>query len=76
MRNQVKQDDSSLGLIIGITAIMLMGYTVGSPNVAPMLPPSMERPFTQLHKELHWFGSKAVQSASESLQRAADLVSG
>jgi hypothetical protein len=76
MRNVVKRDDSSLGLLIGISAIMLMGYTVGSPNVAPMLPRTMERPFTQLHKELHEFGSRAAQSAIDTWQRAADLVSG
>ncbi len=76
MRNQVKQDESSRGMLLGISAIMLMGYVMGSPDVAPMLPQSMERPFTQLHKELHQIGIKATDSAIGTWQRASELVLG
>ena len=76
MSKKVKQDGSSLGFLTGITAVILVGYTVGSPNVAPMLPPTMERPFARLHNELHGFGSRAARSAFDNWQRVADRVSG
>lgn len=76
MRNQVKREESSLGLVLGISAVLMMGYAVGSPQVAPMLPPSMERPFANMHKELHEVGAKAARSAADTWQKAAGLVFG
>ncbi len=76
MRNQVRREESSLGLLLGISAVMMMGYAMGSPQVAPMLPPAMERPFASLHKELHEVGAKAARSAADTWQRAAGFVSG
>ncbi len=73
MRNQAVREESSLGLMLGISAIVLMGYVAGSPDVAPMLPVSVEQPFTKLHRELHEIGSGVVQSAWDTLQRAASV---
>ncbi len=76
MRKQAVREESSLGLMLGISAIILMGYVAGSPDVAPMLPMSIEQPFTKLHKELHAIASGVVQSAWDTLQRAAAVFTG
>ncbi len=76
MQNQVRREESSLGLLIGISTVLLMGYTAGSPGVAPMLPASMERPFTKLHEQLHSFGSQAVQSVWGVVEQVISLFFG
>ena len=76
MRNRVKEDSQGRGFIYGISGLLMMGYGMGSPDVAPLLPPQLERPFVNLHRDLYTLGEQTARSAATTIQRLADLASG
>jgi hypothetical protein len=61
--------DSGAGLFSGICALCLMGYVAGSPEVAPMLPNTMQRAFVKLHEEMSGASHKAIDRAQQTLER-------
>ena len=50
--------------------LFIMGYAIGSPDLAPMLPHHFERAFSKLHKDMNEAGFKAFDSAALTLHRA------
>ena len=66
-----KRSDGGLGLRHALVALFMMGYAIGSPDVAPMLPPHMERAFAKLHRELADAGVKTLDSASLTTSNSA-----
>jgi len=63
-----------LGMHHAFAALFMMGYAMGSPNVAPKLPPKLERPFASLHRDLNEIGLKTYDSAVGALQRVGELM--
>jgi len=75
MTDRAKDDNkATLGMGHAIAALFMMGYGVGSPQVAPMLPPPLERPFSNLHRELHVAGVKAIEQAQLTWQSVSDKM--
>jgi hypothetical protein len=64
MRKDTKQDKVGLGLLLVLCAFLGLGYGMGSPAVAPMLPAKLERPFSNMHKDLNEAGLKAIRSVA------------
>jgi hypothetical protein len=64
----------ALGMHHGLAALFTMAYGLGSPDVAPMLPRTMELAFAKLHKEMNDMGSSVYQSTSAAAESAGKLV--
>ena len=68
-----KRAEGGLKLHHMLFALFIMGYAVGSPDLAPLLPQHLERAFARLHKDMNEVGFKAFDSAALTLQRAGLL---
>lgn len=64
----------ALGMHHGLAALFTMAYGLGSPDVAPLLPRTMEVAFGKLHKEFNEIGSSVYQSTSAAAGNASKLV--
>jgi hypothetical protein len=64
----------ALNMNHGFAALLTMAYGMGSPDVAPMLPRTMELAFAKLHKEFNVIGSSVYQSTAAAAESASRLV--
>jgi hypothetical protein len=64
-----KNKESSAGLLSSITVMLMIGYAAGSPTIAPMLPPMMERAFVNLNQNMTDVALKAMIAASQTLEQ-------
>ena len=64
----------ALGMHHGLAALFTMAYGLGSPDVAPALPRTMELAFVKLHKELNVIGTSVYQSTAAAADGASKLV--
>ena len=65
-----KKKESSAGVLSSLTVTLMIGYAAGSPAIAPLLPPTMERAFSNLNQNMTDVALKAMTSASQTLEQA------
>jgi hypothetical protein len=71
---QLGQFIMALEMHHGIAVLLTMAYSVGSPEVAPMLPRPIEMSFSKLHKEFNEIGVAAYRSGEVWVQNISQLM--